>query len=90
MDSLTNAQNADVSNYVLSTTRQVSDRGTLAPISPQPSTPGGKSVSVNTNAFLANSLNQAQQRRVSGASGKFTSADGKTVTVVNGLVTSIV
>lgn len=89
MDTLALATQVDTSNYVESTTRSTTDRGTIAPISPQPKTVGGPSVSVNTNAFLANSLNQAQAKRPSGANGTFT-AGSKTVTVVNGLVTSII
>lgn len=90
MDTLTNAQNADITGYTVSTTKATPDQGTLAPINPQPSSPGGRSVSVNTNGFLANSLNQAQQQKTSGASGRFTTADGKTVTVVNGSISSII
>lgn len=90
MDTLALATQVDTSKYSVSTTRTSTDRGTaIAPVNPQPVTNGGRSVSVNTNAFLANSLNQAQNKRPSGASGTFTTADGKTVTVNNGLITSI-
>ncbi|HEY1946491.1 MAG TPA: hypothetical protein VGG97_05775 [Bryobacteraceae bacterium] len=93
MDTLTNAQNVDVSNYVPST-QATTDRGTsIAPVNPQPKTAGGRSISFNTNGFLASGLNQAQNaqafNRVTGASGTFKSADGKTVTVKFGLIVLI-